>query len=349
VGNKYLLLYIAPLKQTRLSEVKNNNKSLDWVLQMNQMGSERIPFIFILDYELNDTHIFKIDQIPNDIYYKFNDIKNYQLRGIKSKPLIFDKNPISEHIYKKAFLKLKSEIYFGNTFLANLTFPTEIETNYTLKELFDISHAKYKLYFKNKFIVSSPETFIQIKDGKVFTFPMKGTIDASIKDAANVILSDVKETAEHYTIVDLLRNDLSMIATQVVVNRFRYIDELKTTTNTLLQVSSEIEGTLSDDYACHLGDIFKTILPAGSITGAPKPKTQSIINEIEIDKRGYYTGVFGIFDGQNVDSAVMIRFIEQKNNKMIYRSGCGITHMSEMDTEYKEMIDKVYVPLGRKH
>ena len=316
---------------------------------MNDLGQRRIPFIFILDFELKKPVILKIGQITEDIYYKFNDVKNYQLSGIKQKNLQFDIFPINYKKYAEAFDRVIKEIQFGNSFLLNLTFATEIKTNYSLKELFDISHAKYKLYFKDEFIVSSPEIFVQIKGNKIYTFPMKGTIDASVPNAENIILNDQKETAEHYTIVDLLRNDLSLVAKNVKVNKFRYIDHLTTLHRTLLQVSSEIEGTLPNDFHSKLGDIFMALLPAGSVSGAPKKKTLEIIAENESDSRGYYTGVFGIFDGENVDSAVMIRYIEKSDDRLWYRSGCGITNQSECASEYKEMIDKVYVPIGRKH
>jgi para-aminobenzoate synthetase component I len=178
---------------------------------------------------------------------------------------------------------------------------------------------------------------------------MKGTIDAAIPHAANIILNDKKETSEHYTIVDLLRNDLSLVAKNVKVNKFRYLDYLTTLDRTLIQVSSEIEGTLTEDFRSNLGNIFHALLPAGSISGAPKKKTVEIIGENEIGPRGYYTGVFGIFDGENVDSAVMIRYIEKSGETLWYRSGCGITNLSDCASEYKEMIDKVYVPIGRKY
>jgi len=326
---------------------ESGHKHMNWVDKMNQLGKEKSPFIFILDFELKNPLILKLGQIPNDIYYKFNDIKNYSLFGTQSKPLHFLPKPMPIGQYSKSFDAAKKEILYGNSFLLNLTFPTPIETNYTLRELFNISHARYKLYYKDQFIVSSPEIFIKIINGKIFTFPMKGTIDASIPDAESNILNDVKETAEHYTIVDLLRNDLSMVATNVKVNKFRYIDKLVTSTKTLLQVSSEIEGTLPIDFNENLGTIFAKLLPAGSISGAPKKKTVEIIKANEVDDRGYYTGVFGIFDGDNVDSGVMIRYIEKQDDKLIYRSGCGITYRSECASEYQEMIDKVYIPLGK--
>lgn len=321
----------------------------NWIEYMNDLGKSGTPFLFVLDFELNNPYISPLSDLDQDILYKCNEHKNYQLKGAKSKPIKFEKSPISFEVFSNFFTKVQKEIFLGNSFLLNLTFPTHIETNYTLKELFEIAHAKYKLYFKDKFIVSSPETFVQILNGKIYTFPMKGTIDASIAHAREIILEDVKETAEHHTIVDLLRNDLSIIAKNVKVNRFRYIDELRTSSKTLLQVSSEIEGVLPTNYKESLGDIFNTLLPAGSISGAPKKKTIEIIKANEIDDRGYYTGVFGIFDGQNVDSGVMIRYIEQKNGSMTYRSGSGITSMSECQAEFKELIDKVYVPLGRKY
>ncbi len=112
----------------------------------------------------------------------------------------------------------------------------------------------------------------------------------------------------------------------------------------MLQVSSEIVGKLDDGYCGELGNILVRLLPAGSVSGAPKPKTLDIIRQTELDKRGYYTGVFGIFDGQSLDSGVMIRFIERLGSKYFYRSGGGITTQSQDRSEYQEAIDKVYVP-----
>jgi para-aminobenzoate synthetase component 1 len=130
------------------------------------------------------------------------------------------------------------------------------------------------------------------------------------------------------------------------VNRFRYIDRIVTHEGELLQVSSEITGKLPDGYQSRLGEILFALLPAGSVTGAPKMKTMDVIREAEGADRGYYTGVCGIFDGNNLDSAVLIRLIENHNGVMRFRSGGGITFLSEARTEYKEMRDKVYVPIA---
>jgi para-aminobenzoate synthetase component 1 len=208
-----------------------------------------------------------------------------------------------------------------------------------------MSEAPYKLLFKDLFVVFSPELFIEIRKGKISSYPMKGTIDASVQDAAARILSDSKETAEHHTIVDMIRSDLSLVATNVKVERFRFLNSVKTHDKTLLQVSSEITGDLPDNYHAHLGDIFSNLLPAGSICGAPKKKTLEIIRKSEIYERGYYTGVFGIFDGTELCSAVMIRFIEKSNEKYVFKSGGGITFFSDAEKEYQELIDKVYVPI----
>ena len=174
---------------------------------------------------------------------------------------------------------------------------------------------------------------------------MKGSIDASLPDAEKQIINDSKESAEHATIVDLIRNDLSRVAIQVKVDRYRYIDKINTNQGSLLQVSSQVSGILPKDYHNNLGEIIFNLLPAGSISGAPKSKTLDIINEAENYNRGFYTGIFGIFDGKNLDSSVMIRFIESNNNKMIFKSGGGITVNSNMEHEYNEMIQKVYLPI----
>ena len=128
------------------------------------------------------------------------------------------------------------------------------------------------------------------------------------------------------------------------VSQSRYIDRIETNKGALLQVSSEISGQLAQNYKEKLGNIIMQLLPAGSISGAPKPKTMEIIKHAEQYDRGFYTGIFGKFDGQQLNSAVMIRFVEKINNKLYFKSGGGITAKSNCLSEYNELIQKVYVP-----
>ena len=89
---------------------------------------------------------------------------------------------------------------------------------------------------------------------------------------------------------------------------------------------------------------MNNLTPAGSVTGTPKKSTVDIINNIENYDRGFYTGVFGIFDGKDLRSGVMIRFIEEENDALVYKSGGGITLDSNAKSEYEELIDKIYLP-----
>lgn len=313
---------------------------------MNGWGRERIPFLFLIDFEMKKPRLFKCDDIdPKQIIYNFNGVSNVQRQQPPVRYFDLKIHPPDKEDFEKKFTTVMQHLEYGDSYLTNLTTKTEIELALDLDEIFFISAAKYKLRFKNEFLCFSPETFVQIKQGHIFSFPMKGTIDAAIPDARSKILADQKELAEHITIVDLIRNDLSEVASNVKVNRFRYIDELRTHGKNLFQVSSEIQGELNTNYHAHLGDIIVKLLPAGSVSGAPKPKTVEIIRRAEGEDRGYYTGVAGVFDGEQLDSGVMIRFIERQHGRLFYRSGGGITAQSMIEKEYQETIDKVYVPL----
>jgi len=317
--------------------------------KMNQLGKERIPFFFMVDFLGNRPMVVPLSEVNSDeILYNINGTTNLTIKNADSSLINrchFQKKPIEFQRYQQAFEKVVSGINLGNSYLLNLTFPSSIETNLSLKEIFHHSNAPYRLWFRDQFVVFSPEIFVKIKGGVISSYPMKGTIDASIPNAEQIILNDRKEKAEHATIVDLIRNDLSLVARNVTVDQFRYIDHLKTNNKDLLQVSSKISGVLPDNFQKKLGSILFSMLPAGSVTGAPKQKTLEIILEAEQYDRGYYTGIFGIFDGKNIDSSVMIRFIENTPQGMLYKSGGGITSFSEPEKEYQELIDKIYVPI----
>lgn len=312
---------------------------------INKLATIEESFLFIIDFDVKNAIVIKLKDINDEkIKYSFNNHSNYKRKNIAKTPIIKTIPPKFEDYYK-SFNLVKDNIKKGNSYLTNLTFQTEIESNLNLEEIFHISKAKYKLWMKDKFTFFSPEIFIKIIDGKIYSFPMKGTIDANIKNAENILLNDPKETAEHYTIVDLIRNDLNIVAKKITVDKFRYIDKIKSTHKHLLQMSSQISGILPDNYKQNLGNIILSLLPAGSISGAPKKKTLEIIDQTETYKRGYYTGIAGIFDGKNLDSCVMIRFIENNNGRLFYKSGGGITSNSIAEKEYQELIDKIYIPI----
>jgi len=313
---------------------------------MNKLGSAGKPFLFIIDFLMQQPIIVQLSEVSDkEILYNINGISNAGKTIEKfSNKFTFEKHPPSFGQYKKAYDKAMEHLLYGNSFLLNLTLPTAIDCDLSLKEIYYRSKAGYKLWFKNIFVVFSPELFVRITNGKIESHPMKGTIDASIPNAEQVILNDPKETAEHHTIVDLIRNDLNRIAKNVRVEKFRFITPVVTQNKTLLQVSSSIAGDLETGYHHRIGDIIFDLLPAGSISGAPKKKTVEIILQAEQYERGYYTGVFGIFDGQNLDSGVMIRFIENIDSKPWFKSGGGLTVNSCCEDEYKELIDKVYLP-----
>jgi len=312
--------------------------------QIDTLSRERAPFLFVISFNQEKIFAKPLDSLDDDIFYKLEDWRNYPVKK-RSKYFTFSKSPVDFHLYKKALDEVLKEIRSGNTYLLNLTFKTPVETNYSLKEIFTYARAKFKLYFKDEFICFSPERFVEIEDNIIATYPMKGTIDANLPHAKETILADNKEMAEHIMIVDLMRNDLGIIGSEVTVEKFRYVEKIKAGEKELLQVSSQITAKLPLDWKDNLGTLLRQILPAGSISGTPKKSTVNIINRIENYDRGFYTGVFGVFDGKSLRSGVMIRFIEKENNTLLYKSGGGITLDSDAKSEYEELIDKIYLPL----
>lgn len=307
---------------------------------LNSLGKKREPFLFISDFWAKNLKVIPLGKLDSqDVEY--STTKNY---SIKSHANFFDKQTVSFGDYKKKFDLVIDRIKAGDTYLLNLTQPTKVKSEMSLKEMFVCANARYKLRYKDEFVCFSPEQFVEIKGSKISTFPMKGTIDASIPNAKELILNNPKEMAEHVMVVDLLRNDLSIMAKNVKVEEFRYITKIEAGDKELLHVSSHISGDVGSDWHSKIGDILKTLLPAGSISGAPKKSTLDIIDEVEDYERGYFSGVFGVYDGKTFESAVMIRFVEKTKDGYIYKSGGGITLESDAKSEYEELLNKVYLP-----
>jgi para-aminobenzoate synthetase component 1 len=282
---------------------------MDFVEQLNEWGSQKKPFVFLIDFEQKKPLTWPIEACPDWFQFKFTKISssnqvtssstNFDQTFSSIEQLTFEnsliKHPISLSDYQHKYNLVMDALQKGDSFLMNLTIPTPVQNKLDFKTYFDHAKSKYVIWLKEEFIAFSPETFIQIDNGKIATFPMKGTIDASLPNAKELLLNDPKE-----------------------------------------------EGELPKDYASRIGSILYDLLPAGSVSGAPKKKTAELIASIEGADRGYYTGIAGYFDGVNLDSCVLIRYLAANN---VYHSGGGITFQSDMASEYQEMINKVYVPV----
>lgn len=314
--------------------------------KINEYSILGIPFFFLIDFENLKPLIIPISEMANsDISITINGAEY----GRKIKHKSFDANIIAPEDnfapYKSKFDIVKKNILQGNAYLVNLTQRTKLQNKIDLEAVYCNTNAYLKICKQNDFVCFSPERFITITDNKIYSFPMKGTISAEIQNAEQKLIDNHKELFEHYTIVDLIRNDLSMVSTNVTVEKFRYIDVIKTANNgEILQTSSQILGQLNNNWRDNLGYIITKQLPAGSISGAPKTKCLEIIKQAEVENRGYYTAVSGVFDGKDLYSGVVIRYIEQQGNEFHYRSGGGITNKSDVNEEYKELIEKIYVP-----
>lgn len=318
-------------------------------LRMNDLGQAGRPFLFIIDYAGRQAYVESPEAVDREeLLFDFDGFTNCPPVASPSggRPFVWRPSYLPKEAYARSFRIVSDQIHAGNSYLVNLTCATPVRTDLSLREIFARSRARYRLWMRDRLVVFSPEIFVRIRGGYIYSYPMKGTIDASRPGARACILADPKETAEHATIVDLIRNDLSQVATEVCVPRYRYIDELRTHAGRLLQVSSEVRGRVADDWRQRVGDLLFQLLPAGSITGAPKRKTMEIIRQAETHERGFYTGVMGYFDGERLDSAVMIRFVERAaDGSFLFKSGGGITSRSDMEAEYNEMKQKVYVPI----
>jgi len=307
---------------------------------LNSLGKKREPFLVISDFKAQNIKVILLKDLEKEnIEFCINEAYSFKKHPhrLKTTPIDFSK-------YKKKFDKIIEKIEAGETYILNLTQATKIETELSLSEIYTLANAHYKLRYKNKFVCFSPEKFIQIGENRIHTFPMKGTIDANIPHAKEKILADAKEMAEHIMIVDLLRNDLSIVSQDVKVEQFRYISEIEAGKKKLLQVSSHISGRLEENWNERIGTILESLLPAGSISGAPKKSTLEIIESVEAYERGFFSGIFGVFDGKSFDSAVMIRFVEKEGSQILYKSGGGITLDSQVELEYNELQDKIYLP-----
>ena len=255
----------------------------------------------------------------------------------------------SEQEYCAMVEKAKHYIYEGDIFQVVLSNRLEADYEGSLfnayRMLRTINPSPYMFYFSSDDIEvagASPETLVKLEDGVLHTFPLAGTRPRG-KDAAEderlrtELLGDEKERAEHNMLVDLGRNDLGKVSKYGSVEVEDYMAVLQY--SHVMHIGSTVRGEIRDDKDSL--DAVDAVLPAGTLSGAPKIRAMEIINELENNKRGIYGGAIGYVDFTgNLDTCIAIRTVFKKNDKIFVRSGAGIVADSVPENEYHECINK---------
>lgn len=312
--------------------------------RFNAWGRERRPFVFVVPYDEALPCLAEPLDEPRDVFYAMPSHRRLPEEAPLPESVLWEPEFVPRPIYEQAFEKVQYHLHRGDSYLTNLCMATPLRSNLSLEQIFLRARAPYRVLVRGRFTCFSPELFVRMEGNAVTTCPMKGTAPAD-GTGPEALLADEKERREHATVTDLLRNDLAMVGKGVRVRRYRYAQRIVTQQGDLWATSSEVEAQLPDDWRSRLGDLLAALLPAGSVTGAPKARTCRVIAEAEPRSRGYYTGIFGLFDGRRLESAVSIRFVEQVGEgRFLYRSGGGITTLSDAREEYDELCRKVYLP-----
>lgn len=245
--------------------------------------------------------------------------------------------------------KAKHYIREGDIFqivLSNrLSAPFEGSLLNTYRILRTINPSPYMFYFSGTDVEvagASPETLVKLENGVLHTFPLAGTRPRGKTEAEDLaleqeLLADKKELAEHNMLVDLGRNDIGRISKIGSVSVEKYMEVLRF--SHVMHIGSTVEGDIRDDLDAL--DAIDAILPAGTLSGAPKFRACQIIDELEQSKRGIYGGAIGYLDfAGNLDTCIAIRLVYKRNDMICIRSGAGIVADSIPENEYTECINK---------
>ena len=262
---------------------------------------------------------------------------------------LFDKERFCDMVEKA-----KTHIFEGDIFqivLSNrLSAPFEGSLLDTYRMLRTINPSPYMFYFSGtdmEVAGASPETLVKLENGILHTFPLAGTRPRGKDDDEDAaleaeLLKDEKELAEHNMLVDLGRNDLGKISKfgTVEVEKLHSIERF----SHVMHIGSTVRGRIREDKDAL--DAIEAVLPAGTLSGAPKIKACQLIGELEGNKRGIYGGAIGYIDFTgNMDTCIAIRIAYKKNGKVFVRSGAGIVADSDPEKEYQECINKAKATL----
>lgn len=296
------------------------------------------------DIEENyENAVLTISEIANLIKTKNPDLNEKGKLKSEFKPL-FTKEEFCSMVNKA-----KNYIKEGDIFQVVLS--NRLEANYegsllnTYRYLRTTNPSPYMFYFSSDDIEiagASPETLVKLNGDELSTFPLAGTRPRGKTEKEDMeleieLIQDKKELAEHNMLVDLGRNDLGKISKFGTVEVEKYMSVEKF--SHVMHIGSTVKGIIQDDKTAL--DAIYAVLPAGTLSGAPKIRAMEIINELENNKRGIYGGAIGYIDLRgNLDTAIAIRIAFKKNNKVFVRSGAGIVFDSDPEKEYIETINK---------
>ncbi|WP_448946831.1 anthranilate synthase component I [Lachnoanaerobaculum sp.] len=284
---------------------------------------------------------------------RLNSIKELLHTGKKSfegGKLLGEVTPLfSKDEFSKMIGKAKHHIKEGDIF--QIVLSNRLQANFegslfdTYRVLRTVNPSPYMFYFSGTDVEvagASPETLVKLEDGILHTFPLAGTrprgkSEKEDKELEAELLADEKELAEHNMLVDLGRNDLGKISKfgSVVVEKFHSIERY----SHVMHIGSTVRGEIRPEYDAL--NALEAVLPAGTLSGAPKIRACQLIEELENNKRGIYGGAIGYIDFTgNMDTCIAIRLAYKKNGKVFIRSGAGIVADSDPDKEYMESINK---------
>lgn len=284
---------------------------------------------------------------------RLNSIKELLYTGKKSfegGKLLGEVTPLfSKDEFSDMIGKAKHHIHEGDIF--QIVLSNRLQANFegslfdTYRVLRTVNPSPYMFYFSGTDVEvagASPETLVKLEDGILHTFPLAGTrprgkSEKEDKELETELLADEKELAEHNMLVDLGRNDLGKISKfgSVVVEKFHSIERY----SHVMHIGSTVRGEIRPEYDAL--NALEAVLPAGTLSGAPKIRACQLIEELENNKRGIYGGAIGYIDFTgNMDTCIAIRLAYKKNGKVFIRSGAGIVADSDPDKEYMESINK---------
>ena len=318
----------------------------DKVIVFDNLYQKIIIIINMKTDDLEDNYektCVELEKIANIIKYH----KSFNHNPLKLKSDF--KSFFSRKEYVQMVDKAKDYIREGDIFQVVLSNLIEADIEGSLFDVYRVlrttNPSPYMFYFSSNDIEiagASPETLVKVNDGKLFTFPLAGTrprgkTDFEDYELEKDLLSDEKELAEHNMLVDLGRNDVGRIAEFNSVNVDKYLSIERF--SHVMHIGSTVSGVLRSDLDAV--DAVDAILPAGTLSGAPKIRACEIINELENNKRGIYGGAIGYIDlSGNLYTCISIRLAFARNNKVFIQSGAGIVIDSVGDKEFDECMNK---------